>query len=102
MPLDPIAAHAAADKIALFAAVRAAENGTLPWTAELISEHNRLWFAEHRPDILAELPHITEEGICECGCLCFIWAVIGDKVIHRCACGPHWYSISLDFYRKVV
>jgi hypothetical protein len=102
MPLDPIMAHQAADKVALFAAVREAESGKLTWTAELVREHNRVWFSEHHPGLLAELPHIAEEGVCECGALCLHWAFINGCVIHKCTSCTNWYSVSLDFYRKGV
>ncbi len=90
------------EALALYAAMKAARLGQIPWTPELVREHNRDWLRRYAPHVSARWPTATQEGLCPCGALCLLIGLDDHGLIHRCAACGRTYLAEWHCYSTVA
>lgn len=84
--------------LARYTAMKLARVGDIPWTAELVQEHNRDWLRQIVPHALALHPTAIEDGVCACQALCLIVTADEHGVYHRCTVCGAAYLVRWEFY----
>ena len=86
--------------LAQHAALRLAQAGIIPWTGELARAHNRRWLKENAPGRLEKSAGLAEEGQCECGGVCLVFAADENGVYHVCQGCSAQYRVAWSDYAR--
>ena len=90
------------EALARFTALGEAEAGRLPWSGALAREHNRRWLAANERARLAQSPALIEEGKCECGGICLIFAADETGIYHVCQGCRTVYQVRWSQYPEAL